>query len=377
MELLLGASVSEELPSEDYRLPGTGPVPRLRRALHFPSDASPSTPAVDRTFTDPPLPPVPPSALNDPVIAGTINRAPHLFGVSTPFRPRAVDALLRFHPNRPLVDSVVHGLTHGFWPAFDGDLDHSTHGPPPVPLSEEDNEFIAAQLAKDFEKGYLSEPSTTLLPGMVVSPMFVVRLEGRKPRAVVDQSASGLNSGVAREVARVTYDTIAELGRLMRYRRRRGEDTGSKSSSGLGFWWVPEPGASRTTAYSRISPPLDDIMLAEGLAVHSAIAAALASGLVRARLLVCTYSAPCVYAFDAGRGHERLLGLVRDSYDTLSSAGVDLRVRHVQGDRNATADALSRQTPAVLHRWFHNLSHFTPSPAALALAAVPRAGATR
>ncbi|GAA5922469.1 hypothetical protein JCM1841_004921 [Sporobolomyces salmonicolor] len=91
-------------------------------------------------------------------------------------------------------------------------------------LSDDDHDFIAMQLGKDFEKGYLSPPFSELLPGMIVSPMFVVRITGRKPRAVVDQTASGLNDGVDRDVARVTYDTIAELGRLMRYRRRRGED---------------------------------------------------------------------------------------------------------------------------------------------------------
>lgn len=42
------------------------------------------------------------------------------------------------------------------------------------------------QLEKDCSKGYLSEPFNQLLPGMVVSPMFVVGLEGRQPRAVVE-----------------------------------------------------------------------------------------------------------------------------------------------------------------------------------------------
>ncbi|GAA5945714.1 hypothetical protein JCM1841_002701, partial [Sporobolomyces salmonicolor] len=610
MELLLGASVSDERPGEDYRLPGTGPTPRLRRALNFPSSAPPTTPAVDRTYSDPPLPSVPRSILEDPTIAGTIARAPHLFDVDTPFRVNAVAALLRFHPNRPLIDSVLKGLRHGFWPGFEGEMDHSSLGPDPIELSEDDHDFIAMQLNKDYEKGYLSMPFAKLLPGMVVSPMFVVRIEGRKPRAVVDQTASGLNDGVDRDVARVTYDTIAELGRLLRYRRRRSEDkdgvlwrsdvsgafrtlpvavqwqvrqvhrsrrrdrhtnryetiyyvdrrvvfggrfsprlwctvmnvilagvkqhlglefplayvddafgldtsgfslpvtnpttgetrsvpcdqarlllvwnfvgcpwewdkqlsgkrlvvlghlvdsdaltvslpeaakqgfadsvanflapgkqplvafqrlagygnwictslpfakfalvsiyekmrgksrrngsiwintavrrnlawlvrelstappldlldpalepwgfdeadlvlftdaclrSNDPSCSGLGFWYASNQ--RRVPFFARLDPPLQDIILAEALAVHSAIEMALAQELAHSRLLICTDSSASVYAYDAGRGEGPLLELVRDSYRALAAAGIDLRIRHVQGERNKTADTLSR-----------------------------------
>ncbi|CEQ43198.1 SPOSA6832_05127, partial [Sporobolomyces salmonicolor] len=230
----------EDTVPDEYRLAGTTSTPRLRRALFFPT-SSPSAPAIDRTLTDAPLPSVPLSVLRDPVIAGTIAVAPHLFDVSTPIRVNVLERWLAPHPNRDLVDSILNGLRHGFWPGFEGELDHSSSGPPAPNLDEDDLDFITMQLSKDFEDGYLSEPFDSLLPGMVVSPTFVVRIDGRKPRAVVDQSASGLNDGVSKEAARIRYDTIAELARLMRHRRLRGDS----SSPGV-VWKSDVSGAFRT-----------------------------------------------------------------------------------------------------------------------------------
>ncbi|GAA5904690.1 hypothetical protein JCM5296_003627 [Sporobolomyces johnsonii] len=244
MARVLGPSSSEG--AAPSLLPGLSSFPRLRRALHFPSISSPSSPAIDSTLSAPPLPSVPLHHLSDPLVAGTIERAPHLFGISTPFRIRPLRALLAPHPNRPLIASILHGLEHGFWPSFEGstsDLNALSPGLPPTNLTDNDHEFITRQLEKDFEKGFLSEPFDTLLPGMVVSPMFVVRLAGRKPCAVVDQTASGLNDGISREAGRVTYDTIAELARLLRYRRRRGEDSASPI-----VWKSDVSGAFRTIA---------------------------------------------------------------------------------------------------------------------------------
>ncbi|GAA6044790.1 hypothetical protein JCM8097_006449 [Rhodosporidiobolus ruineniae] len=158
-----------------------------------------------------------------PVIAGTIAAVPHLFSVSSPFRLGPLRELLKSHPNRPLVDSILHGFEYGFWPGHSGDFSAASQPVPPPELADEDHDFIADRLDKDFEKGYLSEPFDRLYPGMVISPGFVVRLENRKPRGVVNQTASGLNAGISREDARVVYDTIAELARLIRYRHQRGE----------------------------------------------------------------------------------------------------------------------------------------------------------
>ncbi|KAJ8293081.1 hypothetical protein OF846_001494 [Rhodotorula toruloides] len=242
IQSLLSRSGSEEEDTirEGYRLAGTSSTPRLRRGLFFAS-SSPSTPAVDRTADptlEPPLPSIPASVLSDPVTSSTLAQAPHLFNVSSPIDQDRLRMWLAPHPNRPLVESILLGFEQGFWPGHSGEFDLSDS--PPHDIEDDDHDLLNTQLAKDYDKGYLSESFTTLLPGMVVSPMFVVRLDKRKPRAVVDMSASGLNNGVSREVARTYYDTISELGRLMRHRRLRGED-----SRGV-LWKSDVSGAFRT-----------------------------------------------------------------------------------------------------------------------------------
>ncbi|GAA5919140.1 hypothetical protein JCM5296_002709 [Sporobolomyces johnsonii] len=206
---------------------GTTSTPRLRRSLFFPS-STPSAPSLDCTLSDAPLPSVPPHILRDHVIAGTITAAPHLFDVSTPLKVDVLQHWLAPHPNRELVHSILSGLREGFWPGFEGDLDHSSFSPPLPQLIDQDHDFIAAQLNKDFEDGYLSEPFSDLLPGMVVSPTFV------------GQSVSGLNDGVSKQAAHICYDMIAELARLMRHHRL----CGNTSSPGV-VWKLDVSGAFR------------------------------------------------------------------------------------------------------------------------------------
>jgi hypothetical protein len=222
---VLGPSASEGGDGDASLLPGIGPSPRLRRSLHTLSSSPPLTNAIDSTLSDPPLPSVPQWAKDDVVCAGTLNPAPHLFSIDTPFNVGLLRSLLASHPNQPLVESVLEGLTVGCWPGYVGDADSLNSlapGPPPPILSDADHDFIAQQLLKDFEQGFLSEAFKELLAGMIVSGTFVVRIDGRKPRGVVDQTASGLNGGVPKEAAKVVYDTFTELGRLLRYAHSKG-----------------------------------------------------------------------------------------------------------------------------------------------------------
>jgi hypothetical protein len=160
------------------------------------------------------------------VLLASLASRPDLFRVSTPLHISRLATFLAPHPNRPLVDSVLLGLREGFWPGHDGDFDAISHlAVPDVKLDEEDLLFLADSALKDFEKGYLSKPFDKLLPGMHISPSFVVRPERNRPRQVCDQTASGLNDGISRAQAKTRYDTLAELGTLMRFQRRRGEDT--------------------------------------------------------------------------------------------------------------------------------------------------------
>lgn len=228
-EELLGALLGSHFASRgdsalhDRSLAGLGAAPRLLRGLHYPSSVTPSTPAVSSTLSAPPFLPVPSSVRNDAVANYTLASLPHLFGVSSPFDLHKLVAFLRPHPNRPLIDSLLLGLTEGFWPGHSGDFttlqDRQPHH------SDEDHKFLASTAHEEMEKGWLSEPFSELAEGMgPPQPTFVVRALGRKPRQVVDQSSSGLNDGIDSALTKTTYDTIRELGAIIRFRRLRKED---------------------------------------------------------------------------------------------------------------------------------------------------------
>ncbi|ORY83575.1 hypothetical protein BCR35DRAFT_265101, partial [Leucosporidium creatinivorum] len=172
------------------------------------------------TLDAPPFPLVPSSVRLDPIVAGTLSSHPHLFNVSSPFHLNKLRRFLAVHPNRPLIDSVLLGLEFGFWPAHSGDFsmvrDRTPH------LSDADHAFLASTAQEEYEKGWLSDPFDSLLPGMVVSPTFVVH--GKKLRQVVDQSSSGVNDGIDLSFAKTSYDTVRELGALLRLRRLRNQD---------------------------------------------------------------------------------------------------------------------------------------------------------
>ena len=110
--------------------------------------------------------------------------------------------------------------------------------------------------------------------------------------------------------------------------------------------------------YCRLEPALTSIYYAEALAVFSAIVWALEASPDARRLLVFTDSALTVYAFDTGRAEPLVRELVRTAYALCDARGVDLRVRHVPGKSNVTADWLSRALPESLRA--PHLATFTP-----------------
>ncbi|ORY90103.1 hypothetical protein BCR35DRAFT_255907, partial [Leucosporidium creatinivorum] len=180
-------------------------------------------PSITSSLDAPPFGGVPSSVSSDPVLLSTLASASRLFHVSSPFHLDKLAVFLRVHPNRPLIDSILVGLAEGFWPGHNGDFSTTRERQPTH--SDEDYTFLADTAAAEFEKGWLSEPFSDLLPGMHVPPTFVVRLPGRKPRQVVDQSSSGLNDGIDSSLSSVVYDTSRELGAVLRYHRFRGLDS--------------------------------------------------------------------------------------------------------------------------------------------------------
>ncbi|KAK4698076.1 hypothetical protein P7C70_g8111, partial [Phenoliferia sp. Uapishka_3] len=224
MELPRTPQESEDVSTDSFPLAGTYSIPKLSRNLHFPTSDRPRTPSVDATLSDPPLPSVPDCVLNDPIFAATLKSRPDLFKVSTPINIGRLGRLLTNHPNRPLVDSVLHGLEFGFWPGHDGDFSKISHLSGPAPdLDDNALNFLSNSAQTDYEKGYLSEPFQELSAGMHISKSYVTDTENQRQRQICDQTGSGLNDNVPRDLAKVRYDAQQELGAVARWRHRRGE----------------------------------------------------------------------------------------------------------------------------------------------------------
>ncbi|TFK97622.1 hypothetical protein BDV98DRAFT_479250, partial [Pterulicium gracile] len=137
--------------------------------------------------------------------------------VCTPFDSDKFELLLTTHPNRRFTDSVVRGLREGFWPFHSGELDdHLKTRHTNYPMDEKDLAAVRAHRDTEVAAGHWSGPlETGLLPGMIVSPLFVVWQKG-KPRVITDNTASGLNDGISLEDAKVRYDDMHSFGQSMR-----------------------------------------------------------------------------------------------------------------------------------------------------------------
>jgi hypothetical protein len=194
-------------------------TPRFRRGFVWSDSLSHNTisPASLYTETAPLLPSPPASLVNDPVLTQTIQSLGSAIKVDTPFNVDKFESLLVDHPNQPFVKSVTRGLREGFWP-FDKsewkvELEEITEN---YKMDDKDQDALRAfrnrEMLADRWSGPL--PDTELLPGMKVSPMFVV-WQNEKPHVVTDHSASGLNNGIPRTEASVKYDDMRTFGQSL------------------------------------------------------------------------------------------------------------------------------------------------------------------
>src|SRR5258705_12968312 len=86
--------------------------------------------------------------------------------------------LLIDHPHQLFVDSVIHGLTFGFWPLAHTHYSsypttHDDSGSPPKTIQQVD--FLRKQIQAEFETNHYSAPfSPELLPHMYSTPILAV-----------------------------------------------------------------------------------------------------------------------------------------------------------------------------------------------------------
>ncbi|KDQ59561.1 hypothetical protein JAAARDRAFT_205592 [Jaapia argillacea MUCL 33604] len=200
-------------------------VPSFHRGFAWGS-SSPNniSPAALYTESAPPLPSPPQHLLDDPIIKFALKQNKHHMKVETPFDISAFEGLLSDHPNPLFVQSVIHGLRHGFYPFDDGEWKVELDDPSDnFSVSEDDLAAIRAYRDQEVAAGHWSGPIGKLLPGMKISPMFV-NWRNDKPRIITDHSASGLNDGIPIQDGKVRYDDMRDFGACLHHARKENPD---------------------------------------------------------------------------------------------------------------------------------------------------------
>src|ERR1700683_4159896 len=150
--------------------------PKFVRDLIWGAVEDDISPSACYSLSAPPLPRPPPSELQNLAANKTIHEHPDLFKITCNINVHKFNELLTDHPNQPFVQSVVIGLTEGFWPwAKLQDRYPLTHNEPQhPPRNDREHNFLLSQREKEIKANRFSEPFDTLLPGMSVVPVHVV-----------------------------------------------------------------------------------------------------------------------------------------------------------------------------------------------------------
>ena len=209
-----------------------GMKPKYLRHNLWSIDSDPLMTTAYWTETARPLSSPSPSEFTNVLACQTINSHPDLFKIVTPINVMKLRELTSSHPNRPFVESVLNGLTNGFWPWANTSLvgypvthDESK----PLKLSPEKEEFLRDQIQHEREMGRMSSTfGRDLLPGMYCMPTYVVP----KPRAsgwrLVNDFSAGhfsLNSMVDRQfITGFPLDNLTHLGEILLRRKRENPD---------------------------------------------------------------------------------------------------------------------------------------------------------
>ena len=90
--------------------------PKFARDLVWGAVEDDVSPAAHYSLSADPLPWPPQSELDNVVANETICTHPNLFKITCNINIKKFNELLKDHPNQPFVQSVITGLTEGFWP---------------------------------------------------------------------------------------------------------------------------------------------------------------------------------------------------------------------------------------------------------------------
>jgi hypothetical protein len=178
-----------------------------------------------------PLPSVPIDEFRNVEAIDTIFKNPDLFKIVTPIKISRFKELLSSHPNQPFVDSVIYGLSHGFWP-----FAHTRYGVYPTTVNDsgappktiEQADFLRKQIQTESDADRYSPPfGPQLLPGMYCTPILAVPRKGKL--RLCNHHSHGefaLNSMIKRDdIAGVKLDGIRELGESLRlFRHQHGDE---------------------------------------------------------------------------------------------------------------------------------------------------------
>ena len=203
-------------------------LPRFKRGFVWDKSSVSSllSPSALATETARPLAAPPSHLVNDPTIQSTLQAMRDYIRVDTPFNVDRFEAMLYDHPNQPFVKSVMDGLRNGFWPFDEGNWkDDHDDAAQNYPLKDVDLDAIRAFRDDEIQaqRWSMPLPINTLLPGMKVSPIFVVWQRG-KARVVNDHTASGLNDHIPRSEAKVLYDDMRTFGQAIYNAKRAYPD---------------------------------------------------------------------------------------------------------------------------------------------------------
>lgn len=179
--------------------------------------------AVDSSLTAEPLDDPPPLE-SDPSAAYALRQYDGLFSIISPIDADMFEFLLSAHPNQAFVRSVVKGLRRGFWP-MSNIPSSSISFTPNHKICDQSPELLSAACAAEAEAGRYSPGFHTLLPGMKVSPLLLVKKKGSSKKRVCTDMSYGkpsLNDLVHKDRIRVSFDSLISFAPYLVELSRRG-----------------------------------------------------------------------------------------------------------------------------------------------------------